>query len=1066
MPDIVSQIADVPAVESQLRVLIGGLKEAKTLIDNINANPIGGKASNLTAQTAATDKLAQANAKLVIAQTKIQQAEEKLKITIAQREAAEAKAAGVSEQSKSKSIKAATDAALAEERLTKAKAQTAAQSEASARKEIKVTQDQENELKNLSKAYADAKIQSANFSSELGKNHYVTLQAEQDARNLAIKLDNLRFRTSANYKGGGGSGGAGGGTNGGEGEESERNGGGGSFVFARKAFGFLRMAAYVLPGLGIAGILNGVIEGLGKAMEATGLFDSSMEKLLKTQLALNKAQLEGLKTMKEMRETFASPLNKEVQMLENELKYNQAIGKSKKDILETEQKLINKKAYLSNKDFFDRGGFDKEQEIRNKFNEAKTGLDEARFWVSRTEAGDPGQDAVNPFGTMKDERESALKVAEDKYAIAKLQYDEIKDLNEKNAQNIALSKAKEIEIEQHVAEQKRKIVLDTINYETELEKSRNERILADDRSTLKQRISAIDSYSESVRRAAEAQLAYTLAQPDAYNKDGSMTAESSSAVLTASKTKIEAIHKAQDDERKVIEEYRSRELTAIGEFNDSVLEMQKQVNARRSVLLKEDYKSQMDVIEQTTALELKLEENAYRLYLNQHRALVEQAKRGDETAKAELRSAESDHYRKLAIIASDGELAILDMKEKIAQRLLDLQEKTFANRIRHEQNNGTTDELRNVNELTDGYRALNQGLKDGSIQYKDYVQAKDKLDETYKTNSIEDQITALEKQKTIMRERGDYLGTIELQIANLNKSLEEKKLKDVETYEKKKLDLRKKNLHLIAELESATAQLITNLISRQYTDRLNHIQDLMDANQKATDQEITNISTLVLSDEEKAAKTILAKEQGQIKENQLLKEQRDIKYQQALFEQQASIIQVAIKTQEAVAQSQLEGSILASNPLTAALAPMAYAQIPIEIAIGAVSAAAILAKGLPKFELGTDSAPGGLALTDEKGAELYIKKDGSMFMGSDEGANIKNIEKGTKIVPAHKKDAFLMENMIAALGISYSSKNDVSDSIHKQTKSLVKAIKDNKVTTINKIRIDLSTETYKNNLRN
>jgi TP901 family phage tail tape measure protein len=67
-----------------------------------------------------------------------------------------------------------------------------------------------------------------------------------------------------------------------------------------------------------------------------------------------------------------------------------------------------------------------------------------------------------------------------------------------------------------------------------------------------------------------------------------------------------------------------------------------------------------------------------------------------------------------------------------------------------------------------------------------------------------------------------------------------------------------------------------------------------------------------------------------------------------------------------------------------------------------VSAEALKAvlSGMNFFATGTDYAPEGVAVVDEKGAEIHLDKQGNIkSLGSDKGANFRHLERGDKIIP-------------------------------------------------------------------
>lgn len=89
--------------------------------------------------------------------------------------------------------------------------------------------------------------------------------------------------------------------------------------------------------------------------------------------------------------------------------------------------------------------------------------------------------------------------------------------------------------------------------------------------------------------------------------------------------------------------------------------------------------------------------------------------------------------------------------------------------------------------------------------------------------------------------------------------------------------------------------------------------------------------------------------------------------------------------------------------VTAALA-LGPKGIPLAIIIGALGIAqtAIIASTeVPKFEIGTDNAPEGIALVDEKRPEVHTDKRGRVKSFGKRGANFRYLEKGDKIYKSY-----------------------------------------------------------------
>jgi hypothetical protein len=87
--------------------------------------------------------------------------------------------------------------------------------------------------------------------------------------------------------------------------------------------------------------------------------------------------------------------------------------------------------------------------------------------------------------------------------------------------------------------------------------------------------------------------------------------------------------------------------------------------------------------------------------------------------------------------------------------------------------------------------------------------------------------------------------------------------------------------------------------------------------------------------------------------------------------------------------------------------------IPMAIAVGAIGlaqTALIASQQVPQFWTGTDNAPEGWALTQERGAEVILDKKGKVkSMGNNKGAQMTYLNKGDKVLNASKSVIFNKE---------------------------------------------------------
>jgi hypothetical protein len=133
-------------------------------------------------------------------------------------------------------------------------------------------------------------------------------------------------------------------------------------------------------------------------------------------------------------------------------------------------------------------------------------------------------------------------------------------------------------------------------------------------------------------------------------------------------------------------------------------------------------------------------------------------------------------------------------------------------------------------------------------------------------------------------------------------------------------------------------------------------------------------------------------------ERQYETRQREIKRREFQAKKQQAIFNIVIDTAQGVV------SALASTP----------PNVPLSIAIGAigaVQAGLVASQQVPQFWKGTDNAPEGWALTQERGREIITDSKGNIkSLGNDKGAQYTYLNKGDKVLDNNKTMDYLMFN--------------------------------------------------------
>lgn len=151
-----------------------------------------------------------------------------------------------------------------------------------------------------------------------------------------------------------------------------------------------------------------------------------------------------------------------------------------------------------------------------------------------------------------------------------------------------------------------------------------------------------------------------------------------------------------------------------------------------------------------------------------------------------------------------------------------------------------------------------------------------------------------------------------------------------------------------------------------------------------------------------AGDNVKAKEDADI---QYEKKRREIEARELKDKKNIAKINIAIDAAQAAVAAFKDGNIIKGVITAAAIAAIAAIQIGL-----------INSQTVPQYFKGTDNAPGGLAWTNEKGAEIHTDKHGNIKdFGSKKGARLTMTEKGDKIYTAEKTKELMFNRELNGL---------------------------------------------------
>lgn len=196
--------------------------------------------------------------------------------------------------------------------------------------------------------------------------------------------------------------------------------------------------------------------------------------------------------------------------------------------------------------------------------------------------------------------------------------------------------------------------------------------------------------------------------------------------------------------------------------------------------------------------------------------------------------------------------------------------------------------------------------------------------------------------------------------------------------------------------KNSTEQMKTALlaISEVGQDVFNLISEASNANfqnEYANLEKQKNISLAFVGENEEARAEI--ERQAEERRKQIARREFEAKKKQAK-------INIAIDTAQAVIGAISQSPLTLGMPWAAIIAGLGLAQMAI-----------VDSQNMPEFWKGTDNAPEGWALTQEKGRELILDKNNNLkSKGNDKGATKTWLNKGDKVIPHEKTMEYLMFN--------------------------------------------------------
>lgn len=241
-------------------------------------------------------------------------------------------------------------------------------------------------------------------------------------------------------------------------------------------------------------------------------------------------------------------------------------------------------------------------------------------------------------------------------------------------------------------------------------------------------------------------------------------------------------------------------------------------------------------------------------------------------------------------------------------------------------------------------------------------------------------------KKKLYKEDSDALTTYLNKNAALAKKLADESFDDY----LKKLDERQKIEYAERELNIKATGFLQEVTSSISDKRLQEFDAEIEAINRKRDAEIAGVEASSLSEQQKLAKITAIKAQAAAKEEEIEKQRKDRAIKNAIFQKTLTAAQIIMETSLAAMKAYNDSTV------PSAVRAVNARNIIVE---GGLRAALVLATPIPEYADGTEGEfVTGRALTDERGAELYIEKSGKAYMGTDKGPTVRDFKVPTQVI--------------------------------------------------------------------
>lgn len=318
-------------------------------------------------------------------------------------------------------------------------------------------------------------------------------------------------------------------------------------------------------------------------------------------------------------------------------------------------------------------------------------------------------------------------------------------------------------------------------------------------------------------------------------------------------------------------------------------------------------------------------------------------------------------------------------------------------------------------------------FKRGEKTKEELEAAKQGIENKYRKQSLLSEIQYIEDLLSVSLLYPKQREDLEKQLNAVKSELRKKDFEEFVDFETRKYELQKSFNDKLKDLAQQAYSALFEFSSYAYDNEKNKIQDSIDALEIRKLKQIEVVEQTVASETEKAAQIQIIEIRSAAEKEQLEKKKRKIDEDKQKLGKAHSLLDIAVTSIKEVFKIKAAAAVLASNPVTLPLVPLALAQIPVVLAGAALSAALIAGKPIARFFKGkkkSDSYTGPGFVGDGGISELIERKDGRMEV-TPAVPTLTHVQAGDTIYPDAKKKLKEM----ALIGM-YPALQKISDVAH------------------------------------